>query len=115
MTIDKDFGGWAKAQAEHFADGGIFDQIYAPSNACLTHHTAASRLQNFAHERDRAAHRARRSKRRARRVIPGFGLTLGFSVAYLSLIVLIPLAGVFLQDRRARARTACGRCGAIRA
>src|SRR5690554_6667642 len=27
-------------------------------------------------------------------VIPGFGLTLGFSLAYLSLIVLIPLSGV---------------------
>jgi sulfate transport system permease protein len=27
-------------------------------------------------------------------VIPGFGLTLGFTVAYLTLIVLIPLAGV---------------------
>jgi sulfate/thiosulfate-binding protein len=23
-----DFGGWAKAQATHFADGGVFDQIY---------------------------------------------------------------------------------------
>ena len=23
-----DFGGWAKAQKDHFADGGIFDQIY---------------------------------------------------------------------------------------
>ncbi len=29
-TIDGDFGGWAKAQATHFADGGIFDQIYRP-------------------------------------------------------------------------------------
>jgi sulfate/thiosulfate-binding protein len=28
-TID-DFGGWAKAQASHFADGGTFDAIYAP-------------------------------------------------------------------------------------
>jgi sulfate transport system substrate-binding protein len=28
VTIDKDFGGWAKAQATHFADGGTFDQIY---------------------------------------------------------------------------------------
>jgi sulfate transport system substrate-binding protein len=27
-TVDGDFGGWAKAQATHFADGGIFDQIY---------------------------------------------------------------------------------------
>ena len=32
-----------------------------------------------------------------RRVLPGFGLTLGYSVAYLSLIVLSPLAGVFLK------------------
>lgn len=30
VTIDGAFGSWAKAQAEHFADGGIFDQIYAP-------------------------------------------------------------------------------------
>ena len=29
-TIDGDFGGWGKAQATHFADGGIFDQIYQP-------------------------------------------------------------------------------------
>jgi len=28
VTIDKDFGGWAKAQKEHFSDGGVFDQIY---------------------------------------------------------------------------------------
>jgi sulfate/thiosulfate transport system substrate-binding protein len=26
------FGGWAKAQPTHFADGGIFDQIYQPTN-----------------------------------------------------------------------------------
>ncbi|MEN3162672.1 sulfate ABC transporter substrate-binding protein [Tistrella mobilis] len=29
FTIDEVFGGWRKAQAEHFADGGIFDQIVA--------------------------------------------------------------------------------------
>jgi len=29
-TIDGDFGGWGKAQATHFADGGVFDQIYQP-------------------------------------------------------------------------------------
>lgn len=28
FTIDEVFGGWAKAQAAHFADGGVFDQIY---------------------------------------------------------------------------------------
>jgi len=27
----EEFGGWAKAQAEHFGDGGIFDQIYKPA------------------------------------------------------------------------------------
>ncbi|HEY8904367.1 MAG TPA: sulfate ABC transporter substrate-binding protein [Chthoniobacterales bacterium] len=31
VTIDDTFGGWAKAQEKHFADGGIFDQIYQPS------------------------------------------------------------------------------------
>ncbi len=30
LSIDRDFGGWKKAQATHFADGGIFDQIYVP-------------------------------------------------------------------------------------
>ncbi|TVV71868.1 sulfate ABC transporter substrate-binding protein [Sphingomonas solaris] len=29
LTIDGDFGGWAKAQAQHFADGAIFDTIFA--------------------------------------------------------------------------------------
>ena len=28
VTIDAVFGGWAKAQAKHFADHGIFDRIY---------------------------------------------------------------------------------------
>ncbi len=28
FTIDGVFGGWTKAQREHFADGGVFDQIY---------------------------------------------------------------------------------------
>jgi len=28
FTIDEVFGGWTKAQKEHFSEGGIFDQIY---------------------------------------------------------------------------------------
>ena len=28
FTLDDTFGGWAKAQKTHFADGGVFDQIY---------------------------------------------------------------------------------------
>ncbi len=30
FTIDEAFGGWQKAQKTHFADGGVFDQIYQP-------------------------------------------------------------------------------------
>jgi sulfate transport system substrate-binding protein len=30
VTIDEVFGGWQKAQKTHFADGGVFDQIYQP-------------------------------------------------------------------------------------
>jgi sulfate transport system substrate-binding protein len=39
FTIDEIFGGSRKAQKTHFADGGVFDQIYAPgrkfSNPCF--------------------------------------------------------------------------------
>ena len=28
VTLDSEFGSWAKAQKTHFADGGVFDQIY---------------------------------------------------------------------------------------
>jgi sulfate/thiosulfate transport system substrate-binding protein len=30
VTIDDTFGGWKKAQATHFNDGGVFDRIYQP-------------------------------------------------------------------------------------
>jgi sulfate/thiosulfate transport system substrate-binding protein len=32
FTIDAAFGGWAKAQKLHFADGGLFDKIYQPGS-----------------------------------------------------------------------------------
>jgi sulfate transport system substrate-binding protein len=31
LTIEQLFGGWAKAQKAHFADGAMFDQIYRPT------------------------------------------------------------------------------------
>ena len=37
FTIDELFGGWAKAQKTHFADGGVFDQIYTRSGAGQCH------------------------------------------------------------------------------
>jgi len=30
FTIEEVFGGWQKAQQEHFGEGGVFDQIYQP-------------------------------------------------------------------------------------
>jgi len=32
VSVDADFGGWAKAQATHFDDGGTFDQILTPKH-----------------------------------------------------------------------------------
>ena len=34
------------------------------------------------------------------RVLPGFGMTMGFTLTYLSLMVLIPLAGLFIMSAR---------------
>jgi len=34
---------------------------------------------------------------KARSILPGFGLSMGFTVFYLALIVLLPLAGVFIK------------------
>lgn len=34
VTID-DFGGWKKAQAKYFADGGVFAKIYTPAQQGL--------------------------------------------------------------------------------
>jgi sulfate transport system permease protein len=34
---------------------------------------------------------------KSKRVLPGFGLSLGYTLAYLSIIVLIPLAGLFMK------------------
>ena len=38
------------------------------------------------------------SSAKSRRVLPGFGLSMGVTISYLSLIVLIPLAAVFIKS-----------------
>lgn len=30
VTVEKEFGGWEKAERTYFSDGGVFDQIYQP-------------------------------------------------------------------------------------
>jgi ABC-type sulfate transport system permease subunit len=37
-------------------------------------------------------------RRETPRVLPGFGMTLGYTMVYLSLIVLIPLSAVFIRS-----------------
>ena len=37
---------------------------------------------------------------RSRRTIPGFGLTMGYTLTYLTLLVLIPLGALFLRTMR---------------
>ena len=66
--------------------------------------TAASSTRSTSRPTDDAAHAASSARWRFRRpsVIPGFGLTLGFTLAYLTLIVLIPLSGARLALGRAR-------------
>jgi len=46
---------------------------------------------------DATTSRADRSRRKRKRVLPGFGLSLGYTIVYLSLIVLIPLSAVFIR------------------
>ena len=41
FTIEEVFGGWPKAQAAHFADGALFDQIYQPGRQSVA--TGSSR------------------------------------------------------------------------
>ena len=43
------------------------------------------------------ATRARVRRRRPARVLPGFGLTLGYTLSYLALIVLVPLSAAFVR------------------
>src|SRR6202167_5230272 len=41
---------------------------------------------------------AKSGSRRSLRMLPGFGLTMGYTLVYVSLIVLIPLSAVFLRS-----------------
>ena len=98
FTVDEVFGGWPKAQQTHFADGGVFDQIYGSRTV-----TDEGRLRwsgaDASGERAVAVAGLGAAAQRLRggSVLPGFGLTLGFTLTYLALIVLIPLSAVFLK------------------
>src|SRR5262245_26247750 len=40
----------------------------------------------------------RATQKKSRSILPGFGLTLGYTSLYVSLIVIIPLAGLFFKS-----------------
>ena len=82
FNVEQALGSWAEVQAKHFADGA---HLRSDRGEALMAHV------------------------RAHRVLPGFGLSLGFTLAYLSLIVLIPLAAVFLKTADAVVRRLLGR------
>jgi sulfate/thiosulfate transport system permease protein len=49
-------------------------------------------------ERNQPKRRPEQRRTAQRRVLPGFGLTLGYTMVYLSLLVLIPLSAVFIRS-----------------
>ena len=36
FTVEAVFGGWARAHAEHFADGGIYDRLFQAASVIPT-------------------------------------------------------------------------------
>ena len=97
VTIDEVFGGWQKAQKTHFADGGIFDQIYRAAivTRCWESKGEISLFRVLCSQFRFVWYMAITFRKRS--VLPGFGLALGYTVVYLSLLVLIPLAATFLK------------------
>ena len=72
FTINDAFGGWQAANKTHFASGATFDQIYQPG-------------------RKVAAGTPIDDPRQTPLGLPGFRITMAFTLLYLVAIVLVPL------------------------
>ena len=59
--------------------------------------TADSSTRSTSPAADAGLRVAAPARARRRTILPGFGLTLAFTLAYLSLIVLIPLSATFVK------------------
>ena len=77
----------------------------SPRAACSTRSTSPSRPTTLTVERER---RADAMASVNRKVLPGFSLTLGYTVFYLSVLVLLPIAGVLPQGGLALVRRVLG-------
>ena len=86
---------WDDAHKQLIADDGVFD-------ASTSHR---SDIESLASER---LNRTTTMASVNRRVLPGFSLTLGYTVFYLSLLVLIPIAGGLPASARCRSTSFCG-------
>ena len=71
FTIDEAFGGWQTAQKTHFADGGTLRPDLPAGRSPVDGSQSTADAPHAC--------------------CPGFRLTLGFTLFYLSLIVLVPL------------------------
>jgi sulfate/thiosulfate transport system permease protein len=70
-------------------------QLAASSEFVFTRLVASSKLINMSLA---AGSKLRSARFRAHSVLPGFNLALGFTLLYLSLIVLIPLSALFFKS-----------------
>ncbi len=89
VTVDDVFGGWGKVQSEHFASGGLLDQIYGDRydlKVGLRFKAGAAKV--------RRPFVCSKVKSLRRRVLPGLPLSLGITLFYVA------------ADRRAAARRA---------
>ena len=109
LSIDAAFGGWQEAQKTHFADGGTFDQIYAGQMTPRTQRPEFNGPRTKAEDQRPKAEVRRPKERKSdmvirwkqRSVLPGFGVTMGCTLLYLCLIVLIPLSALFVKTATA--------------
>ena len=82
----------------------MFDQIYQPAQV-----TSSPSVDCRDTECSRNGDSLMRLDFKRHSVLPGFGLTLGYTLLYLSLIVLIPLSALFLQIGVAAVGASSGR------
>ena len=78
VTIDQAFGGWRKAQKRFLMMAAYLIKYTADKN------------------RGRCDEETHAAANKRKRILPGFGLSLGVTLVYVSAIVVIPLSMVFI-------------------
>ena len=89
------FGGWAEG-----AEDALRRRRRVRPDLPAGQVTVSSAHRHVPRQRRRSVRDRRAGAVGRRSVLPGFGLSLGFTLLYLCLLVLIPLVGAVPQDRR---------------